>query len=72
MGFGSKCSIKNGQVIYIQKAKLNIADMWLIPLDRVTYVPRGNLLLVVIKSSVQNLSFFTIFKKLKNLSRVGK
>ena len=38
MGFGSKCSILNGQVIYIEKSKLNIADMWLIPLDRVTYV----------------------------------
>ena len=43
MGFGSKCSILNGQVIYIKKSKLNIADMWLIPLDhaipldRVTY-----------------------------------
>ena len=38
MGFGSKCSILNGQVIYIEKSKLNIADMWLIPLDRVTNV----------------------------------
>ena len=37
MGFESKCSILNGQVIYIEKSKLNIADMWLIPLDRVTY-----------------------------------
>ena len=37
MGFGSKCSILNGQVIYIEKSKLNIADMWLIPLDCVTY-----------------------------------
>ena len=35
MGFGSKCSIFNGQVIYIQNLKFNIADMWLIPLDRV-------------------------------------
>ena len=26
-GFGSKCSILNGQVIYIEKSKLNIADM---------------------------------------------
>ena len=38
MGFGSKCSILNGQVIYFQKSKLNVADMWLIPLDRVTYM----------------------------------
>ena len=38
MGFGSKCCIFNGQVIYIEKSKLNIADMWLIPLDHVTYV----------------------------------
>ena len=36
MEFGLKCSILNGQVIYIQKSKLNIADMWLIPLDSVT------------------------------------
>ena len=36
MGFG--CSILNGQVIYIEKSKLNIADMWLIPFDRVTYM----------------------------------
>ena len=38
MGFESKCSILNGQVIYVEKSKLNIADMWLIPLDRVTYM----------------------------------
>ena len=37
MLFGSKCSILNGKVIDIEKTKLNIADMWLIPLDRVTY-----------------------------------
>ena len=36
MGFGSKGSILNGQVIYVEKSKLNVADMWLIPLDRVT------------------------------------
>ena len=36
MGFGSNYSILNGQMIYIEKSKLNIADMWLIPLDRVT------------------------------------
>ena len=36
-GLNQKCSILNGQVIYIQNAKLNIADMWLIPLDRVTF-----------------------------------
>ena len=34
MEFGSKCKILNGQVIYIE----NIADMWVIPLDCVTYV----------------------------------
>ena len=38
MGFESKCSILNGKVIYIKKWKLNIADMWLIPLDRVTFI----------------------------------
>ena len=27
MGFGSKCSNLKGQVIYIEKSKLNIADM---------------------------------------------
>ena len=37
MGFESRCSILNGQVIYIEKTKLKTADMWLIPLDRVTY-----------------------------------
>ena len=37
MGFGSKCSILNEQVIFIEKSKLNIADMRLIPLDGVTY-----------------------------------
>ena len=37
LGFRSKCSILNGQVIDIEKSKSNIADMWLIPLDRVTY-----------------------------------
>ena len=36
MGFGSKCSSLSGQAIYIEKSKFNIADMWLIPLDRVT------------------------------------
>ena len=36
-GFESKCSILNEQVIYIEKSKLNITDMWLIPLDHVTY-----------------------------------
>ena len=39
MSFGSKCSILNGQVILYWKSKLNIADMWLIPLGRVTYGP---------------------------------
>ena len=37
-GVGSKCSILNGQVIIIKNLKLNIADMWLIPLDRVTNI----------------------------------
>ena len=27
MGFGSKCSNLNGQVVYLKKSKLNIADM---------------------------------------------
>ena len=38
MGFGSKCNILNGLMIYIEKSELNIFDMWLIPLDRVTYI----------------------------------
>ena len=37
MKFGSKYSSLDEQVIYIEKSKLNIDDMWLIPLDRVTY-----------------------------------
>ena len=37
MGFGSKYGILNLQVIYIENSKFNIADMWLIPLDRVTF-----------------------------------
>ena len=37
-GFGSKCSILNVQVISVKNLKLNIADMWLIPLDHVTYI----------------------------------
>ena len=28
---------KNGQVVYFKKLKLNITNIWLIPLDRVTY-----------------------------------
>ena len=28
-------------MIYIEKSKLNIADMWLIPLDRVTFYFAG-------------------------------
>ena len=32
MGFGSKCSILNRKVIYIEKSKLNFADIWLVPL----------------------------------------
>ena len=36
MGFGSKCSILNGQVIHTDNSKLNIANMLHIPLDRVT------------------------------------
>ena len=27
MGFGSQCRILNGQVIYVKKSKLNIADI---------------------------------------------
>ena len=37
MEFESKCSILNEQGIYIEKSKLNVVDMWLIPLDCVTY-----------------------------------
>ena len=46
IGFGSKCCILNGQVIYIEKSKLNIADMWLIPPDRVTYTLALNVLCI--------------------------
>ena len=37
MMFESKCRILNGQVVYTEKSKLNIADMWLILLDCDTY-----------------------------------
>ena len=37
MEFLSKCSILNEQVSFIEKSKLNMADMWLIPLDRGMY-----------------------------------
>ena len=36
MGFGSKYRIVSGQVDYIENSKLNIADLRLISLDRVT------------------------------------
>ena len=32
MGFGSRFRILNGQAIYTEKSKLNVANMWLIPL----------------------------------------
>ena len=35
--FKSKCSILNGQVAYVEKSNLNIANIWLISLDCVTY-----------------------------------
>ena len=38
MGFGSKWSILNGQVVYIETPKLNIANLLLIPLDPVTFL----------------------------------
>ena len=38
MGFGTKYYILNGQVVKIEKSKLNIAHMQLNPLDFVTYV----------------------------------
>ena len=56
MGIGSKCSILNGQVVYLKKSKLNIADMWPIPLDRVTYER---------DKTQQDISFWD--KKLKHL-----
>ena len=52
MGFESTCSILNGQVIYIEKSKLNIANMWLIPLGRVT-----NVILRLLCMYIQSLSF---------------
>ena len=38
MGFGSKCSILNGKVIYIENQNWILPTLWLIPLDHVTYV----------------------------------
>ena len=37
MRFKSKCGIFNGQVVYIENSELNIANMWVILLDHVTY-----------------------------------
>ena len=37
MGLRSKCIILNGRVVYIVKSKLNIANMWLIPLNPVIH-----------------------------------
>ena len=37
MGFESKYSILNEEVIDIEKSKLNIADMWLVPFDHVIF-----------------------------------
>ena len=39
MGFGATCSILNGQMIYAEKWKLNLSNMWCFYLDRVTYMP---------------------------------
>ena len=36
-GLDQNVAFLNWQVIYIEKSKLNIADMWLIPLHRVTF-----------------------------------
>ena len=38
MGLWLKCSVLSRQLICFEKSKLNIADMWLIPLDRVTFM----------------------------------
>ena len=62
MGFWSKCNILNGQVIYIEKSKLNIADMLLIPLDRVTY---GNLTQCCAEGGIH--SFTHSFTEVSNL-----
>ena len=37
-GLDQNVAFFTGQVIYTEKSKLNIADMWLIPLNRVTFV----------------------------------
>ena len=52
MWFRSKCSILYGQVIYIKNSKLNIADMWLISLDRVIICHTNNF--IQINSLVRN------------------
>ena len=38
-----KYSILNRKVIYIEKSELNIADMWLIPCDHITYTSYSKL-----------------------------
>ena len=76
MGCGSKCSIWNGQVIYIEKSKLNIADMWLIALDCVTNLIEnyeiGLCTFALVPYSVKNLHLavsliWSQFKKLTNM-----
>ena len=37
MGFESKWNILNRQIVDVEKSELDIADMWLISLDHVTY-----------------------------------
>ena len=44
MWFGPESRILNGQVIYIEKSKLNIVDMWLIPLGQKQAYSLRNLL----------------------------
>ena len=45
MGFKSESCILNGQVLYIEKSKLNVEDMWPIPLDFVIQCFRRKIIL---------------------------
>ena len=57
MGFESKCGNLNCQVIYTEKSKLNIADMRLIPLDRVTY---HDLLMLLPQRRINSTEFLSL------------
>ena len=72
MQFELKCSILNGQGTYVEKSKLNIANMWLIPLDRVTYITSYLLTLCTIWAFWQSNLCISDRKKQTNLYHCKK